>query len=75
MSQSVNAPEGFEGMMWFDDAIREYRVAFRRIGDTWWTNCYDTAGGVHLVESERTARAERTIHDSMAINGLIAGAA
>ena len=57
----VRAPDGYEGVMFFDDAIREYRVAYRHVGSTWWTNCWRTAGGRHISLDERQARAENVI--------------
>jgi hypothetical protein len=62
---SVSAPAGFEGAVFFDDAIREYRVSFRRCGDTWWTLC-GTAGHCHLTKEERYARAEAAIRRAIA---------
>ncbi len=74
MNEPVNAPNGFEGCMWFDDGIREHRVAFRRAGDTWWTNCYLTAGHVHLVADERMRRAEQAITHALTTRGMMPAA-
>jgi hypothetical protein len=56
----VEAPDGFEGCMFFDDGCREYKVSLRRVGDTWWKNV-GFAGHAYLTEDERQSRAKVVI--------------
>lgn len=57
----IQAPEGYEGCVFWDDGAREYKAAFRLIGASWWTNCYHPAGHQYLTANERKNRAEAAI--------------
>lgn len=59
--RSIPAPEGYEGSVFYDDGIRCYRTAFRRIGDTFWTHAWSGSIPVHLPIEEVDARASASI--------------
>jgi hypothetical protein len=64
---TVQAPEGYEGCRFYDDAIRAYRASARPIGATWWTNAILCDLPVHLPAEELNARAERAIRTAVSL--------
>jgi hypothetical protein len=67
----IKAPEGFEAVRCYQDATREWRVQFRAIGDTWWTNAYLDAGHAWLPAEELDARAEASVIHALKSRGLL----
>lgn len=63
--RSINAPEGYEGCVFYNDGAKSWQSAFRRVGETWWTNSA-LVGHAHLIEAEVTARAEASIKNQIA---------
>lgn len=56
----VRAPEGLEASRYYVDGAREWMVAARRVGETWWTTL-GYIGHAHLTEDELDARAEARV--------------
>jgi nitric oxide synthase oxygenase domain/subunit len=65
MNRSVPAPDDYEGVRYYDDAIREWRASARPIGAIWWTNVDVGCGHVHLTEEELDQRASAHIEEAI----------
>jgi hypothetical protein len=56
----VKAPEGLEAVRYYRDGAREWYVAARRVGDTWWREL-GSIGHPYLIAEELDARAQARV--------------
>lgn len=65
--KTVTAPEGYEGCVYWVDATRTWQPAFRRVGDTWWTNAFFVVGHSYTPEAEVLQQAADSIRRSLGL--------